>query len=263
MVGNKTVLITGASRGIGYELAKLFAKDSYRLVLISRSGDRLKEIQDDFFRQYGVEVEIIIKDLSSPNCANEIFDELRAKQIQVDVLVNNAGIGDFGLFNEEDTQKMLHIMQINIITLTWLTKLILPGMVERKEGKILNVSSLAAFQPGPYMAVYYASKAYVKSFSQAIACELKDTGVTITTLCPGPTKTGFQARVKSENSKISRFHFLSSAEEVARYAYKELMAGKKTAIPGAINAFVVFLARITPWNIGARVIKRLQEFNRA
>lgn len=262
MNNNKTVLITGASRGIGYELALLFAKNSYRLVLVSRSKDKLKEIQKYFTAVYRIEVIVIAKDLSLPNAAIEIFDELQDQKITVDVLVNNAGIGFFGNFNDADSLQISQIMQINIVALTELTKLILTGMVIRKEGKILNVSSLAAFQPGPFMAVYYASKAYVQSFSEAIACELKGTGVTVTTLCPGPTKSGFQSNVGSENSTISRLHLLSSAEEVAYYAYKELHAGKIIAIPGFLNTSIVFMAKIIPLKTGARIIRKLQELNR-
>ena len=262
MNNNKTALITGASRGIGYELAKLFAKNSYRLVLVSRNEVKLKEIHKKFAAEYKSEVIIIAKDLSLPNAAIKIFTELQNKQITIDVLVNNAGIGGFRNFKDEDFLKISQIMQINIVTLTELTKLILNGMVKRKEGKILNVSSLAAFQPGPYMAVYYASKAYVQSFSEAIACELKGTGVTITTLCPGPTKSGFQSDVGSDNSIISKLHLLSSAEEVAKYAYKELHAGKIIAIPGFINNSIVYIAKIIPWKTGARIIRKLQEFNR-
>jgi uncharacterized protein len=263
MENNKTALITGASRGIGYELARLFAEDSYSLVLISRNEEKLKEIKEQFFTEFKTDVIVIAKDLSHPNCAMEIFRELQKKNIIINVLVNNAGIGDFGFFNEEDFKKILQMMQINIVTLTGLTKLILGGMVKRKEGKILNVSSLAAFQPGPYMAVYYASKAYVKSLSEAIACELEGTGVTITALCPGPTKSGFQSDIKNENSKISKLHLLSSAEDVAKYAYKELHSGKKIAIPGFVNTFVVYISSMVSVKIGARIIKRLQKFNRA
>jgi short-subunit dehydrogenase len=258
----KTALITGASRGIGYELARLFAKNSYHLVLISRNEGKLKEIQERFASEFKSEVIVIAKDLSLPNAAIEIFTELHNKEITVDVLINNAGIGVFGNFNDEGFHKVSQIMQINIVALTELTKLILKGMVERKEGKILNVSSLAAFQPGPYMAVYYASKAYVQSFSEAIACELKGTGVTVTTLCPGPTKSGFQFDVGSENSIISKLHFLSSAEDVAEYAYKELHAGKIIAIPGFFNTSIVYAAKIIPWKTGAGIIRKLQEFNR-
>ena len=258
----KTALITGATRGIGYELTKLFARDSYNLVLVARNKERLKESQESLSKKHNINVTIIAKDLSVPNAAIEIFNEIEEKQIVVDILVNNAGIGDFELFNNEKLLKISQIMQINIVSLTELTKLFLKGMVDRKEGKILNVSSMAAFQPGPYMAVYYASKAYVQSFSEAITSELKGTGVTVTTLCPGPTKSGFQHEVRSEGSNLSRLNLLSSSEDVAKYGYKALQAGKEVAIPGFINTSLVNTAKFFPRKATIHVVKKLQELNR-
>ncbi len=258
----KTALITGATRGIGYEFTKLFARDSYDLVLVARSKNKLKEIQEDFGKKYNIDIIIIAKDLSATNAAINIFNEIEEKQIEIDVLVNNAGIGDFELFNNEKLLKISQIMQINIVALTELTKLFLKGMVDRKEGKILNVSSMAAFQPGPYMAVYYASKAYVQSFSEAVASELKGTGVTVTTLCPGPTKSGFQHEVRSEGSNLSRLNLLSSSEDVAKYGYKALQAGKEVAIPGFVNASLFKTAKIIPRKTTIQIVKKLQELNR-
>ena len=258
----KTALITGATKGIGYELVKLFAGDSYDLVLIARNEDNLKKLQEDLSKKYNINVTIIVKDLSVQNAALEIFRETERKQIIVDVLVNNAGIGDFKIFNNADLSKISQIMQINIISLTELTKLYLKGMVNRKEGKILNVSSMAAFQPGPYMAVYYASKAYVQSFSEAIACELEGTGVTVTALCPGPTKSGFQNKVGSEGSKLAKLNLLSSSEDVAKYGYRALNNGKKVAIPGFANASLVNTAKFIPRKATTQMVKKLQELNR-
>ncbi len=258
----KTALITGATRGIGYELTKLFADDSYNLVLIARSIDKLKEIQKYLSKKHNIDILIIAKDLSVPNAAIEIFNEIEEKQIIIDVLVNNAGIGDFGLFNNEKLLRIYQIMQINIVSLTELTRLFLKGMVDRKEGKILNVSSMAAFQPGPYMAVYYASKAYVQSFSEAIASELKGTGVTVTALCPGPTKSGFQHEVGSEGSNLSKLNLLSSSEYVAKYGYRALHEGKKVAIPGFVNASLINTLKFIPRKTTIQVVKKLQELNR-
>ena len=193
----ETALITGATKGIGYELTKLFARDSYNLVLIARDAKKLNEIKTDLNNEYNVDILIIVKDLSKPNAALEIFNETVEKQIVINVLVNNAGIGDFGKFQKQNFLKINEILQINIVSLTELTRLFMSNMLKKKEGKILNISSMAAFQPGPYMAVYYASKAYVQSFSEAITSELKGTGVSVTTLCPGPTKSGFQKEVGS------------------------------------------------------------------
>lgn len=259
----KTALITGATRGIGYELTKLFARDSYNLVLVARDRDKLELIKETFNKEYNVDILIIAKDLSVPNAALEIFNETLERQIVVDVLVNNAGIGDFGKFHNEDISKISKIMQINIVSLTELTRLFIDTMVVKKEGKILNVSSMAAFQPGPYMAVYYASKAFVQSFSEAIASELKGTGVTVTTLCPGPTKSGFQQEVGSENSKLSKFNMLSTSEEVARDGYRALQSGKEVEIPGLLNASLMNTSKIIPRKTKVQIISKLQEFNRS
>ena len=258
----KTALITGATKGIVYELTKLFARDSYNLVLVARNKDKLIEIKEDFSKKYNIEVIVISKDLTMPNAAIEIFRETVRKQIIIDVLVNNAGIGDFEIFNNADLSKISQIMQINIVSLTELTKFYLKGMVYRKEGKILNVSSMAAFQPGPYMAVYYASKAYVQSFSEAIASELKGTGVTVTALCPGPTKSGFQHEVGSESSNLSKLNLLSSSEYVAKYGYRALHEGKRVAIPGFVNTSLINTAKFIPRKTTIQVVKKLQELNR-
>lgn len=258
----KTALITGATKGIGYELTKLFARDSYNLVLVARNKDRLKEMQEDFSKKHNINVTIIAKDLSVPNAALDIFRETVRKQIIIDVLVNNAGIGNFEIFNNADLSKISQIMQINIVSLTELTKFYLKGMVYRKEGKILNVSSMAAFQPGPYMAVYYASKAYVQSFSEAIASELKGTGVTVTALCPGPTRSGFQYEVGSEGSNLAKLNLLSSSEYVAKYGYRALHEGKRVAIPGFVNSSLINTAKFIPRKTTIQVVKKLQELNR-
>ncbi len=259
----KTALITGATRGIGYELTKLFAKDSYNLVLVARSKDKLYEIKENFTKKYNVDILIIVKDLSEPNAAIEIFNETIEKQIVIDVLVNNAGIGHFGKFHNEDLSKISDILQINIVSLTQLTSLFVEGMVKRKEGKILNVSSMAAFQPGPYMAVYYASKAFVQSFSEAITNELKGTGVTVTTLCPGPTRSGFQKEVGSEGSKLSKLKMLSSPKKVAEDGYNALQAGKEVEIPGILNASLIKTSNIIPRKTKIQIVSKLQEFNRS
>ena len=259
----KTVLITGATRGIGYELVKLFAKDSYNLILVARDKDRLDEIKENFSKKYKVDILIIAKDLSKPNAALEIFNETIEKQIIVDILVNNAGIGDFEKFFNEDLSKISNIMQVNIISLTELTRLFINKMVMKKEGKILNVSSMAAFQPGPYMAVYYASKAYVQSFSEAITSELKGTGVTVTTLCPGPTKSGFQHEVGSEDSNLSKYNLLSSSAAVAKDGYKALQAGKEIIIPGLLYTSLLNTSKVIPRKTKTKIIKKLQILNRS
>jgi short-subunit dehydrogenase len=192
----------------------------------------------------------------------EIFNELEERKIVVDILVNNAGVGDFGEFHNVPFQKISAMLHLNIVTLTELTKPFLRGMVERKQGSILNVASMAAYVPGPYMAVYYASKAYVKSFSQAISSELKGTGVTVTALCPGNTKTGFQREVGGENSNMAKFNLLGSSEYVAKIAVKALSEGKEVVVPGLINASLAITTRIIPSRVTTRIIRMMQELNR-
>lgn len=259
---NKTVLITGASKGIGYELAKLFAADGYDLVLIARSKELLYEIKENFETEYKSEVLVIVKDLSLPDSALEIYNETQKREIEIDILINNAGIGEFGHFADLEFEKVRQIVQLNMIAVTELTSLYLKEMTKRRSGKIMNVSSLAAFQPGPWMSLYYASKAYIQSLSEAIAVELEGTGVTMTVLCPGPTKSDFQKQVGSEDSALVRLNLMSSSEEVAKHAYKDLDNGKMISIPGVLNNGIAFLAKIFPSKAGARIVRNLQEINR-
>jgi short-subunit dehydrogenase len=199
---SKAALITGASGGIGYELALLFARDGFDCIVVARSRDKLSELATRLESEFRVKTLVIAKDLSRPTAVDEIYEEVTAASKQVDVLVNNAGFPVFGLFVETDLQVELEMLQVNVIALTALTKLFLKGMIERRAGRILNLASTAAFVPGPLMAVYYASKAYVLSFSEALANELRGTGVTVTVLAPGPTRTGFQKRGVMEDSRL-------------------------------------------------------------
>ena len=189
---NKTALITGASGGIGYELAKLFAHDHYNLVLVARSASKLSQLADGLQRQFGISAKPLVADLAAPGAARRLFDQLGREGTAVDLLVNNAAYGIYGEFAGMPLEEIAGQIELNIAALTLLTRLFLPQMVERKYGRVLNIASTAGFQPGPLMAVY-ASKAYVISFSEAIANELKGSGVTVTCLCPGPTDTGFRA----------------------------------------------------------------------
>jgi short-subunit dehydrogenase len=258
----KTALITGASRGIGYDLAKSFARQQHNLILVSRNEDRLNEIGYDLSERFNAEVTVIAADLSQDQAAIKVFNETCRRNLKVDILVNNAGIGDWGFFNDEDFDRISRMLHLNIIALTELTRLVLPQMIRAGEGRILNVSSLAAFVPGPYMAVYYASKAYVKSFSEAIGNELKGTGVTVTALCPGLTKTGFQKAMGGENTAATRFNMMASSESVAEYGIKALYDGKEIAVPGIINASIARTAQMIPDRIKSRIIRVMQEFNR-
>ena len=257
----KTALITGASGGIGFQFSKLLAKDAYNVVLIARTEKRLLEIKKEFEEQYNVKVLIFSKDLTKPNAVKEIYNELINKNIKIDVLINNAGFGNFGKFYDTDWEKESKMLQLNIVALTHLTKLFLKDMVERGEGKILNVSSTSAFQPGPLMSIYYASKAYVQSFSEAIATEVKGTGVTVTALCPGPVKTGFQKKVSDIEPRLINLN-LSDPENVAKYGYRSLQRGDRVAIPGLINQFLVHAVNFIPRNAVTDIMYYLQEENR-
>src|ERR1700687_6151098 len=197
-----TVLITGASGGIGYELAKLFAKDHHNLVLVARNGPRLAQVADELQRQVGITVRTFALDLTEPSAPQSLFAQVQSEGVAVDILVNNAGYGRFGEFAAVPVEESLRQIQLNVTALTELTILFLGPMLERRSGKIMNVASTAGFQPGPLMGVYYATKAYVISFSEALDNELADRGITVTCLCPGATETGFAGRAGNDESRL-------------------------------------------------------------
>jgi short-subunit dehydrogenase len=253
--------VTGAASGLGYELALLLARDAYNLILVDIDAEKLESTKAEIQATYGVTAKTLTKDLSQIDIAQEITKEVQTTPI--DVLINNAGFGLFGSFSDtcwERESKMLHL---HIITTTHLTKLLLPDMIARGSGKILNVSSLAAFQPGPLMSLYYASKSYLLSFSQAIANELKGTGVTVTALCPGPTRTAFQGVVSDNCSKNKITFNMACAKEVAAYGYHAMIKGKTVAIPGKLNKFLSALPRFISRNMATKIVRNIQEKNRA
>jgi uncharacterized protein len=237
------VLITGASQGIGYEFTKLFATDGYPLVLVARDEARLKQIADDLSARHGIKVKVLPRDLSLPAAADEIFAELQREQIHVGILVNNAGFGFQGAFVDLDLQKQSDLVQVNITALAQLTHLFVKPMLARREGCILNVASTAAFMPGPFMAMYYASKAFVCSFSLALAEELAGSGVTVTTVCPGLTRSQFQARA---GLKRTEGFPMMEADQVARIGYHGLMRGKRLVVTGWVNRLVVAISGSIP-----------------
>ncbi|MFZ1140114.1 MAG: SDR family oxidoreductase [Candidatus Sulfotelmatobacter sp.] len=251
-----TTLITGASGGIGYELAKLFARDHYNLVLVARSADRLAQVATEL-QTHGVTVKTVALDLATPMAPKFLFDQLQG--IPIDILVNNAGFGAFGEFAQMPEEEILGQIHLNIMALTQLTRLFLPFMVQRRTGKIMNVASTAAFQPGPLMAVYYATKAYVLSFSEAIANELRNSGVTVTCFCPGATHTGFAKRAGTENSRLFKQVGAMPAEKVARDGYRALMQGRTVAISGAHNWVIAQSVRFTPRKIVTAVSRWVAE----
>jgi short-subunit dehydrogenase len=240
-----TVLITGASGGIGYELAKLFARDQYNLILVARSADKLAQVANEL-QAHGITVKTIALDLAQPPAAKFLFDQLQRERITVDILINNAGFGTYGEFAHMPEQEILGQINLNITALTELTRLFLPLMVQRRSGRIMNVASTAGFQPGPLLAVYYATKAYVISFSEAIANELRETGVTVTCFCPGATHTGFAARSGTEKSRVFRILGGMSAEKVALDGYRAVMEGRRLAISGLHNWAIAQSTRFAP-----------------
>jgi hypothetical protein len=256
----KTALVTGAASGLGFELALLLAKDTYELILIDQDKEKLEQSKADILKAYDIKITLLIKDLSQTNIAQDIYNDVR--NTSIDVIINNAGFGLFGTFSKTEWERESQMLHLHILTTTHLIKLILPDMVERRSGKILNLSSLAAFQPGPLMAIYYASKAYILSFSQAIANELKGTGVTVTVLCPGPTKTSFQNTVSKECTENKISFNMACPKQVAAYGYKAMQNGKVVAVPGVFNKFLSVLPRVLTRNRTTRIVRKIQEKNR-
>ncbi len=256
---HQTALITGASAGIGRELVKLFAKDGYNLVLVARTASRLNQFADELQRQFSISAKPFALDLTSTSAPQFLFDQLARENIAIDVLVNNAGHGKLGAFADVSSEESLGQIQLNITALTYLTKLFLSPMLERKSGKILNVASTAGFQPGPLMAVYYATKAYVISFSEALANELRGSGLTATCLCPGATDTEFQKRAGTEETLLFRKLRPMNAKAVAQDGYRALMKGKPLVISGLRNWLLAGSLRISPRRVVTAVSRRLIE----
>lgn len=254
----KTALITGPSFGIGLELARIFAREGYNLVLVARSGDRLRALASDLEKTHGTRSLILATDLTDPGASAYVFDQTSRANIAVDVLVNNAGFGQYGPFVESDLEECLRQIQLNVTTLTHLTRLYLPAMVERQSGRILNVASTAAFQAGPLMAVYFATKAYVLHFSEAIANELEGTGVTVTCLCPGATATEFHKRAKASEMRLLKMGSMD-ARTVAEDGYRALLKGKPIVISGFKNWLVAQSVRFAPRRLATAIARKTQE----
>jgi uncharacterized protein len=254
----KTALITGASFGIGLELARIFAREGYNLVLVARTADKLRQLASELEKANSTRSLILATDLTEPGAAAYLLDQTTRADIQVDVLVNNAGFGQYGLFVNNDLEECLRQIQLNITTLTHLTRLYLPLMMARKSGRILNVASTAAFQPGPLMAVYFATKAYVLHFSEALSNEVDGTGVTVTCLCPGATKTEFHKRANALGMNLLKFGTMD-AHTVAEDGYRALMAGKPVVISGLKNWLLAQLVRLSPRRLVTAIARRTQE----
>ncbi len=249
-----TALITGASSGIGAELAKLCAADGYDLTLVARGASRLEELASRLENDHHVKVRVIAADLADPAAPTAIFEQTRGTPI--DILINNAGFGAHGPYAQTDWSVEARMIQVNIAALAHLTKLYLPRMIERRRGRILNVGSTAGFVSGPFMAVYYATKAFVMSFSEAIANEVKGTGVTVTLLCPGPTRTEFDRVAGISESGLFRGPTMT-APEVAREGYRAMMAGKAEHIAGTRNRWMIWSTRFAPRALVTAMTRRL------
>ncbi|MGH3720495.1 MAG: SDR family NAD(P)-dependent oxidoreductase [Pseudonocardiaceae bacterium] len=243
----KTALVTGASAGLGAHFARLFAQDGHDLVLVARRRDKLDQLATELREVYGIHPRVIAADLTDPTAPLHLHEEVTQAGIEVEFLVNNAGFGTNGAFAKLDLARELDLIELNIKALTQLTGLILPAMVARRSGRVLNVGSLAGFLPGPFMATYYASKAYVLNFTEALAYELRGTGVTATVLCPGATATEFAHVASMEGAAL----FTSSADAaaVALYGYRSMLKGKTIAVPGVQNKVALESLRVSPRSV--------------
>lgn len=255
---HKTALVTGASGGLGMEFARLLAKKKYDVVLVARNEGKLQKLKVELENQHGITAWACPCDLSRVDAALEVFRFTQAQGIDVDVLINNAGFGDSGPFAQSDWQKQYEMVQVNITALMQLTYCFLPGMIERKNGKILNLSSVAAFCAGPDMSVYYASKAFVRSFSEAVAEEVRGTGVTVTALCPGPTATGFEAAADM-GSDSKMFKKAAKAEDVAKAGLRALRRGKALCYQGGFTRRMGFLCRLVPRSAARKFAKKMNQ----
>lgn len=255
-------LITGASSGIGFELAYQYAKNGHDLILTARSTDKLVHLKSELQKLYKIQIEVFTCDLSIKNSAVQLYNEIKQRGLSINGLVNNAGFGDLNEFDKSDLNKALEMIQLNITTLTELTHLFVKELIHHAPSKILNVASVASFLPGPLMAVYYATKAYVLSFSDAIHTELKDKNVSVTALCPGPTISGFQEKANYSNSSLIEKIKFPSSKEVAEYGYKKTMQGQSIAIHGVSNKIMIFTTRLLPRSFVSKVVYALQKKRR-
>ena len=250
--GRSCVLITGATTGIGYELAKIYAKEGNNLILVARDEERLSEVKEEL-DLYNIKVYILSLDLSEDNSCEKVLDFVNKKNLSVDILINNAGIGSFGYLSEIEMEKELKLIDVNIRALTELTKTFLPTMISHGEGGIMNVASTAAFCAGPKMATYYASKSYVLNFTEALYEELKGSEIKVSCSCPGPVKTTFQEKSGIRKSEAAK-KALMTPKEVAEIAYRDFKKGKLLIIPGFKNKLIILLNKLIPRALSRKII---------
>lgn len=253
-----TVLITGASSGIGWELALLFAAADFHVVAVARNETKLRELQLTVKEKYDTDFVYLVQDLIQENAVPTLVQTLDEMSITIDYLINNAGFGLYGEFAHIDIQVELDMIQLNVSVLTHLTKLLLPKMIANKRGGVMNVASTAAFQPGPLMAVYYATKAYVLSFSEALANELSGTGVNVTAFCPGPTATEFEERANLKKSKLFQKGVMD-VQTVAKHGFQAFLQGKTVVIPGWKNRILACATRFVPRGLTTKIVRKIQE----
>ena len=254
----RTALITGASSGFGAEFARLFAADGFDLILVARSGAAMEEIAQTEEGRHGISVTVLPKDLSTSNAARDVMASVQERGLRVDALVNNAGYSTYGPFVETDEATLADMLAVNMVTLTALTRASLPGMIERDWGRVMLLGSIASFTPAPMTAAYAATKAYVLSLGLALGEELKGTGVSVTTLCPGPTQTGFQTRAAMEDSKLIQGKQLPGAAEVAEAGYAALKRGRPYLVTGGSSRLFAFGSRFLPRTMSATIAGRSQ-----
>lgn len=253
----KTALITGASTGFGLEFSKIFAREGYDLIIVARSEDKLNALRDELQANGKTHVEVIAMDLTADHAAQDLYQKVADKQI--DALINNAGFGDYGPFVESDLDRMTKMIQLNITALAQMTRLVLPDMLKRGSGHIMNVASVASFEPGPLMAMYYATKAFVLSLTEAISVEIADSGVHIMALCPGPTNTQFATNANLERTSFVKYFKKTTATEVAEFGYRKLVRGSVVAVPGALNKVAVVSAQLLPRALVRRCVHMIQK----
>lgn len=259
MTTRSLAIVTGASAGLGVDFARLLAADKHDLLLVARRMERMEQLAAELHKDHGIKAHCLSVDLNESAAAETVSEYLKKHHLHADVLINNAGFGAMGQFVDIDLQEQLRMMQVNMTALVHLTGLILPGMISRGKGRVMNVASTAAFQPGPRMAMYYATKAFVLSFSEAVHHEIRKTGVTVTCLCPGPTPTEFQQAAKMEKTRMFNSRMMIDSATVARVGYQAMKKGKRLVIPGNLTKVLAFSTRLAPRSLVLKVAERMQK----